>query len=208
MAIGDYETVREAATGDDLSAGQVLSALVLLRRLREELAGWEPQLIAAARELGTSWAELAPALGVASRQAAERRYLRLRPSELGSTAEGRVRAERDRRAADRAVSQWARDNAASLRSLAGQVGRVDVVVRQALAEDDAVALLEPLKAALARIRATDPGLAEEIQAVNDRTEEVRRDTHTTRSNGNPPLGRPLDQPLDPAAPDDRQAPGR
>jgi hypothetical protein len=180
MAIEDYETVRAAATGDDLSAGQVLSALVLLRRLRDELAGWEPQLIAAARELGTSWAELAPALGVASRQAAERRYLRLRPSELGATAEGRVRAERDRRAADRAVSQWARDNAASLRSLAGQVGRVDVVVREALAEDDAVALLGPLTAALSRVRATDPGLAAEIQSVNEQAEEVRRDTQTLR----------------------------
>jgi hypothetical protein len=180
MAIGDYETVRAVATGEDLSAGQVLSALVLLRRLRDELSGWEPQLIAAARELGTSWAELAPALGVASRQAAERRYLRLRPSELGATAEGRVRAERDRRAADRAVSQWARDNAGVLRGLAGQVGRVDVVVREALAEDDAVALLGPLLAALGKVRATNPELAAEIQAVGDRTEEVRRDTQTLR----------------------------
>lgn len=182
MAIEDYETVRAAATGEDLSAGQVLSALVLLRRLRDELAGWEPQLIAAARELGTSWAELAPALGVASRQAAERRYLRLRPSELGATAEGRVRAERDKRAAERAVSQWARDNASSLRSLAGEVGRVDVVVREALAEDDAVALLEPLMAALAKVRGSHPGLAAEIQAVGDRAEEVRRDTQTLRDN--------------------------
>ncbi|MEU4744622.1 HSP18 transcriptional regulator [Actinosynnema sp. NPDC023658] len=181
MAIGDYETVREAATRDDLSAGQVLSALVLLRRLRDELAGWEPQLIAAARELGTSWAELAPALGVASRQAAERRYLRLRPSELGATAEGRVRAERDKRAADRAVSQWARDNAASLRSLAGQVGRVDVVVREALAQDDAVALLEPLLASLGKVGASHPELADEIRAVNERAEEVRRDTQTLRN---------------------------
>ncbi|QQQ79778.1 HSP18 transcriptional regulator [Saccharothrix sp. 6-C] len=182
MAIGDYETVRAAATGEELSAGQVLSALVLLRRLRDELSGWEPQLIAAARELGTSWAELAPALGVASRQAAERRYLRLRPSQLGATAEGRVRAERDKRAADRAVSQWARDNAASLRSLAGQVGRVDVVVHDALAADDAVALLEPLMAALGKVRTSHPELAEEIQAVGDQAEEVRRDTQTLRDN--------------------------
>lgn len=181
MAIGDYETIRAAATGEDLSVGQVLSALVLLRRLREELAGWEPQLIAAARELGTSWAELAPALGVASRQAAERRYLRLRPSGLGSTAEERVRAERDRRAAERAVSQWARENAAALRSLAGQVGRVDVVVRDALAEDDAGALLGPLMASLPRVKARHPELAEEIQAISDRAEEVRRDIQELRN---------------------------
>jgi len=185
MAINDYETVRAAATGEDLSAGQVLSALVLLRRLREELSGWEPQLIAAARELGASWAELAPALGVASRQAAERRYLRLRPSELGSTAEGRVRAERDKRAGDRAVSQWARDNAAVLRTLAGQVGRVDVVVRDALAEDDAVALIGPLVDALSKVRTVNPELAEEIQSVSDRAEEVRRDTQELRNNKGP-----------------------
>ncbi|GGP53782.1 hypothetical protein [Saccharothrix coeruleofusca] len=181
MAIEDYEAVRAAAAaGEDLTAEQVLSALVLLRRLREELAGWEPQLIAAARELGTSWAELAPALGVASRQAAERRYLRLRPSELGSTAEQRVRAERDRRAGERAVAQWARENAASLRGLAGQVGRVDVVVRQALAHDDTAALLEPLVNALGRVRDADPALAEEIQAISERSEEVRRDTLSLR----------------------------
>ncbi|MFT7839143.1 HSP18 transcriptional regulator [Saccharothrix sp. BKS2] len=185
MAINDYETVRAAATGEDLSAGQVLSALVLLRRLREELSGWEPQLIAAARGLGASWAELAPALGVASRQAAERRYLRLRPSELGSTAEGRVRAERDKRAGDRAVSQWARDNAAVLRSLAGQAGRVDVVVRNALAEDDAVALIGPLVDALSKIRTVNPELAAEIQSVSDRTEEVRRDIQELRDNKGP-----------------------
>ncbi|WP_130445308.1 hypothetical protein [Kribbella rubisoli] len=47
--------------------------------MREWLAAWEPLLIGAAREQGVSWAELAPALGVASRQAAERRHLRLNP---------------------------------------------------------------------------------------------------------------------------------
>src|SRR4051812_4020457 len=57
-----------------------LTALTALRHLRDHLDGWEPQLVAAARADGASWAELAPAMGVASRQAAERRYLRIRRS--------------------------------------------------------------------------------------------------------------------------------
>ncbi|MGH3881520.1 MAG: HSP18 transcriptional regulator, partial [Actinophytocola sp.] len=92
---------------DDVRQGvdtDVLAGLEVLRHLRDELAAWEPELITAAREQGTSWASIAPTLGVTSRQAAERRYLRLRPSATGeATGEERVRAERDRRAGDRAV---------------------------------------------------------------------------------------------------------
>ncbi|WP_433274133.1 hypothetical protein ACQPZF_20905 [Actinosynnema sp. CS-041913] len=165
--IGDYETVREAVDGE----GDVLAALVLLRRLRAELAEWEPRLIAAAREQGTSWARLAPALGVASRQAAERRYLRLR-ADLGDTAEGRVRAERDRRAGERAVRQWALENAESLRDLGGRVAAVDVVVRRALAEDDSAALVGPLAEAADRV--ADPELAAEIRSVAEAADAARR----------------------------------
>lgn len=183
MAIGDYEAVRAAAcANEDLTTTQVLAALVLLRELRAELAGWEPQLIAAARELGTSWADLAPALGVASRQAAERRYLRLRPTDLGgSTGEERVQAERDRRAGDRAVTRWARDNSASLRSLAGHVGEVDPSVRQALSENDAAELLNPLADAHDQLRTTHPALADQIAAITVQTDQVRRDTQERRA---------------------------
>ncbi|MEU4803792.1 hypothetical protein [Actinosynnema sp. NPDC023587] len=164
---GDYETVREAVDGE----GDVLAALELLRRLRAELTGWEPRLIEAARARGTSWARLAPALGVASRQAAERRYLRLR-QDLGDTAEGRVRAERDRRAGERAVAAWAREHAGSLRDLGGRVAVVDVLVREALAADDTAALLAPLAGAADRV--ADPELAEEIRAVTAAAEQARR----------------------------------
>ena len=57
----------------------VLAALSQLRVVQDQLAAWEPLLIGAARDRGASWAAIAPALGVASRQAAERRYLRLNP---------------------------------------------------------------------------------------------------------------------------------
>lgn len=56
-----------------------LATLLLRRQVREQLADWESGLIETAREAGASWADLAEPLGVASRQAAERRYLRLRP---------------------------------------------------------------------------------------------------------------------------------
>lgn len=183
MPSGDYEALRAATHADaDLSSTQVLAALVLLRELRAELTEWEPRLIAAARELGTSWAELAPALGVASRQAAERRYLRLRPSDLdGATGDERVQAERDRRARDRAITRWARDNSASLRSLAGHVGEMDPAVRQALAGDDAAELLSPLAEAHDHVRATDPALADRIAAVTAQTDQVRRDTQNRRA---------------------------
>ncbi len=103
------------------SADQALAALLLLRELREQLAGWESGLIETARAAGSSWADLAHPLGVASRQAAERRYLRVRPGPPGTTGEQRVRATREGRATDRSVTAWARTNAAELRQLAGQI---------------------------------------------------------------------------------------
>src|ERR1700759_2917725 len=60
------------------AGGPFIAALTALRELRGVLAGWEPELVEAARAAGVSWALLAPALGVTSRQAAERRYLRTR----------------------------------------------------------------------------------------------------------------------------------
>ncbi|MEU1128228.1 type III effector protein, partial [Streptomyces sp. NPDC005899] len=56
------------ATGPE----RALASLLLLRELREQLAGWETGLIETARHAGASWADLAEPLGVASRQAAER----------------------------------------------------------------------------------------------------------------------------------------
>jgi hypothetical protein len=72
-----------AARGTDspgAPTGDVLDALVMLHWMQAELSAVEPALIAAARTAGASWQDLAPALGVASRQAAERRYLRLTPA--------------------------------------------------------------------------------------------------------------------------------
>ena len=177
-----------APTGSPLTGPQVLSALMLLRELRTQMADWEPELIDAARQLGTSWADLAPALGVASRQAAERRYLRLRPSTgtEASTGEQRVTAERDKRAGDRAARAWARDNAAGLRQLAGQISALTdlprgadgglAAVRDALGADDAADLLGPLAEAKPHLEAGHAALAAQLDAVEEHAGELRRET--------------------------------
>nr|WP_084467691.1 HSP18 transcriptional regulator [Actinokineospora inagensis] len=181
------DTRARSATPADLVA-----ALTVLRRLREELADWEPALITAARAQNVSWAALAPALGVTSRQAAERRYLRLRPSDTGErTGEQRVRAQRDKRTGDRAVAAWARDNAAVPRQLAGQVSALPGLPRraqhqanlvgQALADNDPTTLLSPLADTHTHLTANHAGLAAQIQAITDQATQIRHTTHSTRS---------------------------
>jgi hypothetical protein len=179
---------RAAADGPAL-----LAALVALRDLREEIASWEAPLIAAARDAGVSWADLAPALGLSSRQAAERRYLRLRPSGPADarSVEDRVRDERDRRAGDRAVAAWARGNSGTLRGLAGRIGaleglptaaqhRVDVV-QEALGDDDASALLRPLAAAGPHLGAAHADLARQVRTVTEHLDDLRRETSERRT---------------------------
>jgi hypothetical protein len=182
---------QEDADGSAIAPAELLAALTVLRQLRDELAAWEPQLITAARRIGVSWAGLAPALGVTSRQAAERRYLRLRPSATGEqTGEERVRAERTKRAGDRAVAAWARENSGTLRRLAGQIGaleglaapaqeRVDLV-NQALSDDDPATLLSPLAETHSHLSATHTELADQVRSVTRQTERLRRDVRDRR----------------------------
>jgi hypothetical protein len=180
-----HAAVVEARAGS-ADSERVLAALVALRLLREEMAGWEPELITAARAAGVSWTALAPAVGVASRQAAERRYLRLQPSRTGeTTGEARVDAQRARRAGDRAVSDWARQNSASLRKLAGQVSALDGLgaaarkratrLGDALGGDDPAALLSPLAATQSDLGDRHRELAQQVGAVTEHTDQLRRD---------------------------------
>jgi hypothetical protein len=184
------ETARTATPGQPDSV-QFLVALALLRQLREQLAGWEPELIDAARANGASWAQLAPALGVASRQAAERRALRLRPSgDQDSTGDQRVAAERGRRAQARAVNAWARDRSADLRVLAAQIGGLTglpkaadgamAALHVALGGADAADLLQPLIDTRPHLDAHHPALAARIDMLTDDAETVRADTRAHR----------------------------
>ncbi|WP_445281929.1 type III effector protein [Streptomyces sp. DSM 118148] len=163
-----------ASSTSGVGAERALASLMLLRQVREQLAGWETGLIETARDAGASWADLARPLGVASRQAAERRYLRNRPGPAGTTGEQRVQAAREHRAAQRSTSAWARNHAADLRRVAAQItaltdlpdaarhplGELDA----ALAQDDPAALVRPLNAARPHLTA-HPDLAARLDAL-------------------------------------------
>ncbi|WAL93170.1 type III effector protein [Streptomyces sp. Je 1-369] len=157
---------------------QALATLMLLRQVREQLAGWETGLIETARDAGASWADLAAPLGVASRQAAERRYLRGRPGAVGTTGEQRVTATRRARAADRATATWARAHAADLRRLAAQITALDnlapeacsaqTALHTALGATDAADLVTPLVGMRPYLGARHTGLAASLDALEDR----------------------------------------
>ncbi|MFD3328375.1 HSP18 transcriptional regulator [Streptomyces sp. NPDC058701] len=164
-----------------------LAALLTLREVREQLAGWESGLIETARGEGASWADLAGPLGVASRQAAERRYLRLRPGTPGSTGEERVQSTRNTRAADRTVTAWARDNAADLRRLAAQITALtglpaDAVgaLNLALGHDDAARLVRPLTDTRPHLRPQDTELAAHIDALTRNIHQLRQSSQGQR----------------------------
>ncbi|MFH0521382.1 type III effector protein [Streptomyces sp. M41] len=169
----------DAETGPE----QALASLLLLRQIREQLAGWETGLIETARHAGASWADLAHPLGVASRQAAERRYLRNRPGPAGTTAEQRVQATRERRAAERTTATWARHHAADLRSIAGQITALTDLptsarapldqLHAALAHDDPTALIHPLNATRPHLEATHPDLAARLDALAEAAGKYR-----------------------------------
>lgn len=190
-----------------VTAAALLDALILVHWAQTELSAAEHTLIDAARQAGVSWQTIAPAVGVTSRQAAERRFLRLAPAvaEAASdadptyaprqgpggtgTRDGRVRAERDRRAGQRAVARWANDNTADLRRLAGQITAVPDLnqaadpdinrLHEALADTDAVALPH-LLANTRRHLTGHPELTDQIDAVTAHTTQVRDDTQRRR----------------------------
>ena len=197
LAAATTSTSTTPGSATRVTASQLLDALTLLHRVQDELAAIEPVLITAARQAGVSWQSLAPALGVASRQAAERRYLRLLPAaaaDRDSTGDERVRAERDRRAGSRAVARWANDNTADLRRLAGQIASLDDLdpdaagpirrLHHALADADARALPALLADAQQHLHRY-PDLAGQVDTVTARTEQVRRDTQQDRGGAAP-----------------------
>jgi hypothetical protein len=193
-AVHGDEPAHPSTVPADAAYGQALAALVALRHLRAILDGWEPALIQAARDAGATWTQLAAVLGVGSRQAAERRYLRMREPAVersGATRDQRVEAERDLRAGNRAVTAWARANSADLRRLAGQISALTDLgaaarpgldrLHHALGDDDATVLL-PLLADIQRhLAAAHAALAERIDAVTGQADQVRQESAHRRT---------------------------
>jgi hypothetical protein len=188
------ETHRNEANTCELAGPHLLAALTTLRYLRDELDGWEPTLMRAARDHGLTWAEIAPTLGLASRQAAERRYLRISPrtgEAPACTREQRVEATRTERSGDRAVAAWARNNAAELRQLAGQITALTTLkpaarnkiklIRTALGSNDAADLIDPLSQVGPTLRPTHPQLADQITDLDHTTAHIRRADHNRRT---------------------------
>jgi hypothetical protein len=186
--LGDGAGRPGALDEDATTSAELLEALARLRAVQNQLAAWEPLLIGAARTRGASWAAIAPAIGVASRQAAERRYLRLNPhtsDQTAMTGEQRVQAARDRRAGERAVTQWARTNAATLRGLAGQITALDGLnaptqasvdrIHHALGDNDTAVLLTPLAEAGPHLQHSHPALAGQIAEISETTDQLRRE---------------------------------
>jgi len=161
-------------------------------------------------------------LGVASRQAAERRYLRMREprrEESELTRDERVLAERDRRASDRAVTAWARANGADLRQLAGQITALTDLgpaaqpsldrLHEALGGSDPTVLIALLANAYEHLGRGHATLAGRVTAVADSVDKVRATTQRQRVHDRVPeqhtaLG---DQDLDPPHATDRQRRG-
>jgi hypothetical protein len=169
------------------SSEQALAALLLLRQLRAQLGGWEAGLIETARDAGASWADLARPLGVANRQSAERRYLRLRPGAPGTTGEQRIQATRDRRAADRSVTAWARDHVADLRQLAAEISALTDLpaharapLTQALGDNEAANLIAPLTDTRLHLTAQHADLAARVDALTRHTDSLRQASNDQR----------------------------
>ncbi|WP_433221657.1 hypothetical protein ACQP00_21265 [Dactylosporangium sp. CS-047395] len=192
-------TLARTANGATVQPDRILTALTLLRTLQQQLKQIEPALVAAARRAGVSWQRLAPAMGVGSRQAAGRRYLRTADSSTGddpaATRDGRVRAKRDQRAGNHAVAIWANAHTADLRRIAGQItvltdlpltATTDLdALHTALGAPDAATL--PTRLATVRRHLTDghPHLADQIDQITTATNDVRHTTQHQRDQRHP-----------------------
>jgi hypothetical protein len=145
-----YRIVADAIDRTPPDRAEVLAALAFVPRLRRELDGLERAAIDVARRSGASWSDIALALGLGSRQAAEQRRLRLggdavrpadrpppapsapaKPTFLSGPMDGQVSAMRD-------VAR-ARRQRAGQRDVDSAAGERVVEVRRAAA-DLAVAL--------------------------------------------------------------------
>nr|WSW58222.1 hypothetical protein OG513_06325 [Streptomyces sp. NBC_00998] len=112
---------------DGVTETELLAALVVIRELREKLQTDESRLLGAARRKKITWARIAGALGLKSRQAAERRHLQLR-ADLDE-ASGRRLKQAERVAYVRALRDrpdeqaWAEQHCARAAELGTELAR-------------------------------------------------------------------------------------
>jgi hypothetical protein len=112
---------REVLVDLDAPVGEVLAALGAVGALRHDLDGTERGLIERAREEGVAWPRIAEALGLASRQAAEQRFLRLGAAR-GRDPAGARASRRRQQGVDHAYGTAIRELRMSVRLARRQVG--------------------------------------------------------------------------------------
>ena len=104
------------------------------------------------------------------------------------TGEQRVQAARDRRAGERAVTQWARNNAARLRRLAAQITALDDLdpatqesldrILHALGNSDTATLLRHWPKPEQNSRTSHPTLAGQVADINVTADQLRTEQAT------------------------------
>lgn len=120
-----YDQICQRAQGrrqPEATETDVLAALLVLGTLRDKLLDDELMLITLARSYGVTWARVADALEMKSRQSAERRHLQLSKSTGADGARPRTQNERVEQTRERrrrrAERDWALANADVIRTTA------------------------------------------------------------------------------------------
>ncbi|MEU7031496.1 hypothetical protein AB0A60_32970 [Streptomyces sp. NPDC046275] len=134
------------ALDDDLDESTILCGLRVVRVLRDKLLLDERRLMKAARQQRISWARIADASELKSRQAAERRYLQLRDDLDDVAHDNLTQAERVEVARTRRTRfsefAWASSNAARITHLAARLNAVPDLQERADRSADAQAAYE------------------------------------------------------------------
>jgi hypothetical protein len=100
-----FDTIRDVLRQPSPATADLIAALSAVPGLRHELDELEAALVDRARAGGVSWHDVATALGLRSRQAAEQRRLRLTPARVNRDPAEARRHRRDRQAADTAAGE-------------------------------------------------------------------------------------------------------
>ncbi|MFD3814348.1 hypothetical protein ACFWRZ_04680 [Streptomyces rubiginosohelvolus] len=146
-----YDQICRRAQGrlqPEASETDVLAALLVIRELREKLLNDELMLITLARSLGITWARIADALGMKSRQSAERRHLQLSQSTRADGSRPQTQNERVERARERrsrhAEREWALLNARAIHSAARALTAIPDLQQRANGSAEAVLMAAPV----------------------------------------------------------------
>lgn len=162
-----YDLTCQRAQGlrlPDASETDILAALPVIRALREKLNTDELMLITLARSRGVTWARIADALEMKSRQSAER-HLQLSQSTTrpdGSqprTQNERVESARERRSR-RAERDWALRNATAIHTIARKLTAILDLQQRANRSHEAALMAAPVNrdgTAPERVDMTWPG---------------------------------------------------